>query len=300
MSEEVQVERRERAVVITLRRTRALNALSLSMIREIRAAMELPGELVIIRGEGKAFCSGGDVRAVREALRAEGPSAALARDFFAEEYRLNLAIARSTRPWVAIVDGIAMGGGLGISVHGSHRVVTERAVLAMPETAIGMVPDVGGTHFLSRLGETGRWLALTGARIDAAQAIELGLATHFTSRVAELESALCERGVAAIGEYAEKAPDPRWAERVIDLSKKSPTSVAITERLLLEARDRDLEACLRAEYRAVRAITRSHDFDEGIRAVLVDKTNDARFLLAPDVVERAFQPPEEGDWRPVT
>jgi enoyl-CoA hydratase len=296
MTEDLHVESRGRAVVITLRRTRALNALSLPMIRAMHAAMELPGELVIVRGEGKAFCSGGDVRAVREALRAEGPSAALAREFFAEEYRLNLAIARSQRPWVALIDGIAMGGGLGISVHGSHRVVTARASLAMPETAIGMVPDVGGTFFLSRLGETGRFLALTGARIDAAQSIELGLATHYTSRVGELEAALCERGVVAIDDFAGPAPAAVWPERVLDLSKKSPTAVAITERLLLEARERDLEACLRAEYRAVRAITRSNDFDEGIRAVLVDKTNDARFRLEPGVVARAFEPPEEGDW----
>jgi enoyl-CoA hydratase len=167
----------------------------------------------------------------------------------------------------------------------------------MPETAIGMVPDVGGTFFLSRLGEVGRWLALTGARVDAAQAIELGLATHFTTRIGELESALCARGIAAIADHTEKAPDPVWPERVMELSRKSPTSVAITERLLIEARERDLEACLRAEYRAVRAIVRSNDFDEGIRAVLVDKTNDARFRWEPDVIERAFQPPEEGDWR---
>jgi enoyl-CoA hydratase len=251
---------------------------------------------VIVRGEGKAFCSGGDVRAVREALRSEGPSASLARDFFAEEYRLNLAIARSQRPWVALIDGIAMGGGLGISIHGSHRIVTERAVLAMPETAIGMVPDVGGTLFLSRLGEIGRYLALTGARVDAAQSMELGLATHFTDRVSELESALRERGIEALGDHVRTPPAAAWSERVLDLSKRSPTAVAITERLLIEARDRDLEGCLRAEYRAVRAIVRSNDFDEGIRAVLVDKTNDARFRMEPDVVERAFQPPEEGDW----
>ena len=104
------------------------------------------------------------------------------------------------------LDGIAMGGGLGISVHGSHRVVTERAVLAMPETAIGMVPDVGGTYFLSRLGEIGRHLALTGARVDAAQAIELGLATHFTSRLSELEAALCERGLGALEEHVQAPP----------------------------------------------------------------------------------------------
>lgn len=298
--EEVRVERRARAVVITLTRPKALNALSLPMIRAMRAAMELEGELVIVRSETKAFCSGGDVRAVREALRSEGPGASLAREFFAEEYRLNLAIARSKRPWVALIDGVAMGGGLGISVHGSHRVVTERAILAMPETAIGMVPDVGGTYFLSRLGEIGRHLALTGDRVDAAQAMELGLATHHTSRISELEASLCDRGIVAIDDHTDPPPKAVWPTRSFDVSKKSPTSVAITERLLVEARDRDLESCLRAEYRAARAITRSNDFDEGIRAVLVDKTNDARFRLEPDVVERAFQPPEEGDWSSAT
>jgi enoyl-CoA hydratase len=159
-----------------------------------------------------------------------------------------------------------------------------------------MVPDVGGSYFLSRLGDIGRWLALTGARIDAAKAYELGLATHFTSHVDELFEALCARGVSALPEFTERPSLATWSERVLDLTKKSPTSVAITERLLFEARGRTLEECLRAEYRAVRAITRSHDFDEGVRAVLVDKTNDARFVYEPEVVERAFAEPEEGDW----
>src|SRR5262249_14878437 len=117
-----------------------------------------------------------------------------------------------------------------------------------------------------------------------------------TAHIGELFDALCDSGVGVLPEFTEKPPPASWQERVLDLTKKSPTSVAITERLLLEARGRTLEECLRAEYRAVRAITRSHDFDEGVRAVLVDKTNDAQFRLESDVVERAFTAPQEGDW----
>src|SRR3546814_7203058 len=139
---------------------------------------------VLITGEGvNACCAGGDVRAVYRSivddLAGKGPSE-LSKSFFLEEYRLNHAIHAFSKPYVAILDGVTMGGGVGLSVHGSHRIATERLMFAMPETAIGLFPDVGGGWFLPRLpGEMGMYLALTGARLDAAGAVAAGIATHY-------------------------------------------------------------------------------------------------------------------------
>lgn len=329
----MRTEYRGRAAIVTLTRHNALNALSIEMIRSLADALESATrdrriEVVIVRGEGRAFCSGGDVRAIWMALGNEGPTSSVARDFFAEEYRLNLAIARSPKPYVALVDGIAMGGGLGISVHGSHRVVTEKASLAMPETAIGMVPDVGGTFFLSRVPRPyGQWLALTGARVGAGEAIALGLATHFvrSEHADALVDALAKDGLVALPTHTEAPPaaqlptaadvapfaaanldaiisaldaagTPFAADAAATLRARSKTSLEVTHRLLDESFGRDLESCLRAEYRAVRAMTRSHDFEAGIRAVLVEKRGAAQFQFEPEVVARAFAAPEEGDW----
>ncbi len=173
--------------LVTLNRPRALNALDLGMIRALAPALEAWAEspevkAVVVRGAGgRAFCAGGDVRAVAASLGQPAPEgdAPLARAFFREEYALNRLIHHYPKPDVALVDGICMGGGLGLSRHGSHRVVTERLVLAMPETAIGLFPDVGGGWFLPRFpGEAGTYLALTGARATAADALWLGFATH--------------------------------------------------------------------------------------------------------------------------
>ncbi len=346
MTDDVAFEVRGSAGVITLRRAKALNALSLPMIRAIdahasAAASDPRIACVVIRGEGKAFCAGGDVRAVRDAVlaakRGEGDGA-LAREFFFEEYRLNARIARFPKPWIALVDGVAMGGGLGISVHGSHRVVTERSVLAMPEMAIGMVPDVGGTWFLSRApGELGTYAALTGARLNGADAIGLGLATHFVpaEHLDTLVDAIASAGPGALNELAvapsvpdlflhrdrvdrafagddpsaivarlEADPDPFAREAATALRGGSPTSVAIALRLLRLARGASLEECLRNEYRAVRAVTWGHDFLEGIRAVLVDKDRSAKWSpsriedVREEDVARALVAPEEGDWTP--
>lgn len=344
MTDDVAFEVRGSAGLITLRRTKALNALSLPMIRAIdahaaRCADDARIGCVVIRGDAKAFCAGGDVRAVRDAViaaqRGEGDGA-LAREFFFEEYRLNARIARYPKPWIALVDGIAMGGGLGLSVHGSHRVVTERSVLAMPEMAIGMVPDVGSTWFLSRApGELGTYLALTGARVDGPTAIALGLATHFvpSEHLDTLVDAIAVQGPAALNELAvapsvpellqhrarvdrafegadpaaivarlEGDPDPFARETAKALRAGSPTSVAIALRLLRLAREASVEECLRDEYRAVRVVTWGHDFLEGIRAVLVDKDRSPKWSPAriEDVrdedVARAFVAPPEGDW----
>lgn len=183
--------------VIELDRPRALNALDLRMVRLItRALRQWAGDpavrSVVVRSTSpKAFCSGGDIRAVREAGMRGDDAAVLA--YFSAEYALNALIARYPKPYTAIIDGYAMGGGLGISVHGTARVVTERAVLAMPETAIGFFPDIGASHFLPRLpGALGTYLGLTGVRLPGAAAAECGLATHYVpaSDLPALEAAL--------------------------------------------------------------------------------------------------------------
>lgn len=150
--------------IITLNRPKALNALDLPMVNEIYPVMrkwEAQKGLVIIKGAGeKAFCAGGDVRAVVDSAKDGGK---LGQDFFREEYKLNRLIGSYSIPYVALIDGITMGGGLGLSVHGQYRIATERSMIAMPETQIGLFPDVGGSFFLPRLsGNLGLFLGLTG------------------------------------------------------------------------------------------------------------------------------------------
>lgn len=180
---EVLLERRGCAGVITLNRPKLLNALSLNMIRQIYPQLKKwerdPDTfLIIIKGAGgKAFCAGGDVKALSEAKKA---GQTLSQDLFREEYILNNAIASCQKPYVALIDGITMGGGVGLSVHGQFRVATERSLFAMPETGIGLFPDVGGGYFLPRLqGKLGYFLALTGFRLKGRDVHRAGIATHF-------------------------------------------------------------------------------------------------------------------------
>ena len=180
------IVRRERAIGrITLNRPKALNALTeemcAAMLAQLRqwAADRAVHAVVIDAVPGKAFCAGGDVRAIYDAGR-RGDGSVMS--FFRTEYRMNAAIRRFPKPYIALIDGFAFGGGCGVSMHGSHRVVSENAVLAMPETLIGLFPDIGATTFLNHLpGEIGMYLALTGSRINAADAIYCGLATHFVA-----------------------------------------------------------------------------------------------------------------------
>ncbi|MGF1592919.1 MAG: enoyl-CoA hydratase/isomerase family protein [Kiloniellaceae bacterium] len=183
---------------ITLNRPRALNALTLEMIRAIAPQLvawqeDSTVKAVVIRGAGdRAFCAGGDVRAVWEAGRAGDR---LTEVFFREEYRLNRLIHVFAKPYIALIDGITMGGGVGVSVHGSHRVAGDRTLLAMPEVGIGLFPDVGGSYFLPRLpGRLGLFLALTGWRLKAADAVYCGLATEYvpSARMDELAAAFTD------------------------------------------------------------------------------------------------------------
>ncbi|XP_030614639.1 3-hydroxyisobutyryl-CoA hydrolase, mitochondrial [Archocentrus centrarchus] len=209
---EVLLEKVGRAGVITMNRPKVLNALNLTMIRQIYPQLKKwesdnDTDIVIIRGAGdKAFCAGGDIRAVTEAGKV-GDS--LAQDFFREEYILNNAIGSCQKPYIALIDGITMGGGVGLSVHGRFRVATEKTLFAMPETAIGLFPDVGGGYFLPRLqGKLGLFLALTGFRLKGRDVQRAGVATHFveSKKIPDLEKELMDL----------KLPSAEDVSRVLD------------------------------------------------------------------------------------
>ncbi|XP_077655215.1 3-hydroxyisobutyryl-CoA hydrolase, mitochondrial isoform X2 [Urocitellus parryii] len=195
-AEDVLLEKKGCAGVITLNRPKLLNALNLNMAQKIYSQLKKweqdpETSLIIIKGAGgKAFCAGGDIRAISDAVKAKQK---LAEIFFKEEYILNNAIASLQKPYIALIDGITMGGGVGISVHGQFRVATEKSVFSMPETAIGLFPDVGGGYFLPRLqGKLGYFLALTGFRLKGRDVYRVGIATHFvdSEKVSMLEEDL--------------------------------------------------------------------------------------------------------------
>lgn len=195
--DDVLLEKINSTGVITLNRPKALNALNLSMIQKITPQLkewcaDSSTSLVIMKGSGgKAFCAGGDIKAVTEAGKVGDP---LAGDFFKNEYILNHAIGTMTKPFIALIHGITMGGGVGLSVHGRYRVATEKTLFAMPETGIGLFPDVGGGYFLPRLeGKLGIYLALTGYRMKGRDVHHSGVATHFVEaeKISELEQELC-------------------------------------------------------------------------------------------------------------
>jgi enoyl-CoA hydratase len=306
-----------RAAHITLNRPRALNALTHTMVRRIDEALTAwerePGvETVVLTGAGeRGLCAGGDIRAIHDDARdGDGTASAL---FWRDEYHLNARIARCTKPYVAVMDGIVMGGGVGVSAHGSVRVVTERSRVAMPETGIGFVPDVGGTHLLARApGELGTHLALTGAQIGAADALLCGLADHYvpTASLPDLLDALADMpsGEALAGRVGTPPPgvlaaqrawidtcyaaetveeivrrllaqgDPAAKEAAETLLAKSPTALKVTLASLRRARRLGtLESVLNQEYRVSCAALDTPDLVEGIRAQVVDKDRRPRW-----------------------
>lgn len=298
------------AGTLLMNRPKALNALTLEMIRDFARAIDAwKGDaavrLVVLEGAGgRAFCAGGDVRAVREAAIAGDRAAVEA--FFSEEYAVNTGIATFPKPWVSLIDGVCMGGGIGVAVHNGPRVVSEHALVAMPETAIALFPDVGTSYVLPRLpGAVGTWLALTGARLTGADSVHAGLATHFVprERLPALRAALVAEGADAVARFAQAPPEasfaPHWAAidrcfsrasvaeilAALDaegtewaaaqakiLRRMSPTSLCVSLELLQRGARQDLAACLATELALTRVVVNEHpDFAEGVRSVLVDK-----------------------------
>ncbi|XP_020216074.1 3-hydroxyisobutyryl-CoA hydrolase 1 [Cajanus cajan] len=197
-AQQLLVQRKSHARVLTLNRPKQLNALSFYMVSRLLQILTEDEEnsdikLVVVKGNGRAFCAGGDVAAVaRDSSKSDWRFGA---KFFHTEYKLNYLMATYSKPQISILNGIVMGGGAGASVHGRFRVVTENTVFAMPETALGLFPDVGASYFLSRLpGFFGEYVGLTGARLDGAEMLACGLATHFvpSSKLSLLEEALCK------------------------------------------------------------------------------------------------------------
>jgi len=241
--------------LLTLNRPQALNALTLSMIRALTICLLAWREdervkAVAIRGSNRAgpfgaFCAGGDIRFFHQALQLGDPAA---EDFFTEEYTLNHLIHSYPKPFIAVMDGVVMGGGMGLSQGASHRLVTARSTLAMPETAIGLFPDVGGGYFLSRCpGHAGEWLALTGSSVGAAEAIELGLADHCleAERLPQAWDALAEtkpldadQMAAWVAEFStpQNAP-PGWDSSRIDAFFGLDSVSAIVHALEADASD---------------------------------------------------------------
>jgi enoyl-CoA hydratase len=339
---EILFERRGSVGLVTLNRPRALNAVTLSMVRAFAGQLDEWARdagitrIVVSAAGDRAFSAGGDIRALYDLGRQERYSEML--PFWREEYTLNAMIKRLAKPYVALVDGIAMGGGVGLSVHGSHRVAGDRFLFAMPEVGIGFFPDVGATWLLPRLpGALGSFLALTGDRLRTADGVAAMIATHHvrSDRFAELRDALCSSDPvdAVLAEFAEPVSDGPVlqhrklidrafvGDRVIDILSaldreamaggpsagfaaecaatvrtKSPTSLKITLEQMRRGRTLSFEECMQTEFRIVSRIIHGHDFYEGVRAVIVDKDNDPRWVpsvlaeVTPAEVERHFAP----------
>jgi enoyl-CoA hydratase len=327
MSEpEITCEKAGRCGLITLNRPKALNALTLNMVREMAGALDrwerdpAVTRVIITGAGGKAFCAGGDIRILYDLGKAGRHAEQLS--FWREEYCLNRRIKLYPKPYIALADGIVMGGGAGISLHGSHVIAGEHFTFAMPETGIGFFPDVGATFFLPRLpGNAGVYLALTGAGMTCGDALAFGVAcAHVPSaRQAVLVQGLVGGEDIAATIAAESAPPPASPLRLqsqsiarcfsaatlpailanlddaghagLDFARsaahaihsKSPSSLAIALRQMQIGAKLDIGEALRTEFRIVSRVARCHDFYEGVRAVIIDK--DHRPLWNPAGVE---------------
>ena len=307
--------------LITLNRPRALNALTVGMLRAVGDRLQVWAKddsigVVLIQGGGeRAFCAGGDIRSLYDdRAAADG----LRRDMYRAEYPVNRAIFRYPKPYVALMDGVTMGGGVGLSVHGAQRVVTERTLFAMPEASIGFFPDVGGSYFLSRCpGQIGMYLALTGARLKAADCLYAGVGTHYLPAAEQpaLVDVLADADAGRVGAVLDALAKPLgtpplaahrqaidrcfsadsvgdilarlelegsdWSRRTADVMRRnSPTSMKVSFRQLRLGLGMDFDAAMIMEYRLSQAFMAGHDFFEGVRAVIVDKDQAPRWRPA--------------------
>ncbi|HMO75567.1 MAG TPA: enoyl-CoA hydratase/isomerase family protein [Sphingopyxis sp.] len=319
MTEDVLITKEASIGRLSLNRPKAIHALNLDMVHAMTdALLAWRGDaavqaVVIDHSEGRGFCAGGDIAFLRNsALTDDGASG---RRFFHDEYRLNHLLFTYEKPVVAFMDGITMGGGVGISQPARYRVATENTRLAMPETGIGLFPDVGGGWYLSRLeGRVGQYLALTGARLDGAECLALGLATHYlpSERVAEAKARIAEhpdRIAGILGELSAPAPDARilahagainrlfasdrledilaaleadggdWAAKELAaLRTKSPQTCKVALRQLADSLTlADFAANMVMEYRIASRVLTRPDFAEGVRAVIVEKDNNPQW-----------------------
>ncbi len=348
MTDQVHIHTHGHVGHISLNRPKALHALTLEMCHAISAALAEWAhddgiEAVILdHAEGRGFCAGGDIAMLRDSALNDGGVSG--RKFFHDEYQLNHQMFTYAKPIVAFMDGITMGGGVGIALPSKCRVATENTRLAMPETGIGLFPDVGGGWHLSRLGgRLGQFLALTGARLDGPECLWAGLATHYvpSDMLADAKARIIEKPGRIAGVLSEmvgsppkarieenavriakhfgsdryedilaslEAEDSDWARKERDtLGTKSPQACTVALRQLKESAElTDFADNMAMEYRiASRVITRP-DFAEGVRAVIVDKTNDPKWNpatpqdVSEELVDSIFAPlPADEEWTPL-
>jgi enoyl-CoA hydratase len=336
---------------ISLNRPKALHALTLEMCHAMSAALtewavdDSIKAVILDHDEGRGFCAGGDIAFLRNSALNDGGVSG--RKFFHDEYQLNHQMHAYAKPIVAFMDGITMGGGVGISQPAKFRVATENTRFAMPETGIGLFPDVGGGWYLSRLGgRLGQFLALTGARLDGSECLWTGLATHYVPHamlddikarihdhpdriagilsepvgtppkarieanadkiVKHFQSDRYEDILASLEAAADSGDD--WAMKERDtLGTKSPQTCKVALRQLAEsAKLSDFADNMRMEYRIASRVLTRPDFAEGVRAVIVDKTNDPKWNPATpeevtdDLLDAIFAPlPADEEWKPL-
>jgi len=326
MTEDVLISVEGKVGRIRLNRPKAIHALNTGMCRAILDALtawrsDTAVEAVMIdHAEGRGFCAGGDIRMLATSGADDG---AAARDFFRVEYQMNHALFTFVKPIVAFMDGITMGGGVGLSQPARFRVATENTKFAMPETGIGLFPDVGGGWYLSRLpGRVGQYLAVTGHRLDGAECVALGLATHHLAaeRLDDAKARILADPQAietVLTDLATPAPDAAilthhaaidrlfasdrlediiaaleadpgdWAmQQRADIAGKSPQSMKVSLKLLLDGASMPtFEDEMRQEYAVATRVVQRHDFIEGVRALIIDKDNHPRWDPAtPDGV----------------
>ena len=348
MTDQLNIHAHQNVGHISLNRPKAIHALTTEMCVAMAdsltewASHDGSAAVMIDHAEGRGFCAGGDIAMLRNsALNDEGKTG---REFFHAEYRLNHQLFTYTKPVVAFMDGITMGGGVGISQPAAFRVATENTKFAMPETGIGLFPDVGGGWYLSRLpGRIGQFLALTGARLDGAECHAIGLATHYiaSENLARVKAAIIDdpANIQAIFDEASQTPpearilanretidrlfagrtleeilaaleadDSEWtAKELKTLRAKSPQSCKVALRQLADSLTLGSFADeMRMEYRIGSRVLVSHDFAEGVRAVIVDKTGDPQWNPATptgvtdEQIEAIFAAlPEGEEWTPL-
>jgi enoyl-CoA hydratase/carnithine racemase len=312
-TDDIICRRQGAAGVITLNRPSALNALTLEMVRAMRRSLDAWASdpavtRIVLQAAGdRAFCAGGDIRRLYDLGMAGEHEEAL--QFWREEYQLNALIRRYPKPYIALIDGIVMGGGVGVSLHGSHRVAGDRYLFAMPEVGIGFFPDVGATYALPRLPDsTGIYIALTGDRLKRADGLALGLATATvpSERLTDLREALCTGesvDAAVMAHHRDSGPPPidehramiaesfdaetveeilarldrfaagsEFARRCAEtMRSKSPTSLSITLEQMHRGGAVDFDEAMRIEFRIVSRVMRGTDFYEGVRTTLFEK-----------------------------